>query len=178
MKHSLQRVIQAAAIVLTFALLTMPAFTLSNETAAEVGGAASVAEAQPTAAAEETAAPEATAANSTAANSTAASSTAASSTAADAEENNMIVMAAAPLLLSSTQGTEFGQYITGSSIEKSSDGASWSTIASGGSVTDGDKVRVALNYTLPQGVVTSTSRTIYYQLPTGIRPDQAESGTV
>ena len=43
---------------------------------------------------------------------------------------------------------------------------------------DGDQVRVALEYKVENGKVTSENRTLVYQLPDGVRPNQSLSGKV
>lgn len=44
--------------------------------------------------------------------------------------------------------------------------------------TDGDSVRVEINYTIPANTVGADNQTIHYQLPDGIRLSREESGTV
>lgn len=43
---------------------------------------------------------------------------------------------------------------------------------------DGDQVRVALEYKVENGKVTSENRTLVYQLPKGVRPNQSLSGKI
>jgi hypothetical protein len=71
-------------------------------------------------------------------------------------------------------GVDFGEYITGVSVSKL-EGGSWVNTSE---VTDGDSVKVAINYTLPSNLITADNRTIYYQLPVGIVPKEQQSGTV
>lgn len=82
----------------------------------------------------------------------------------------------APLLTAVSSGTlDFGQYITGSTIKKLF-GGNW--IDTDGSVTEGDQIKIALEYSLPPSTITSTNHTVQYQLPYGVYPNEAQSGTV
>ena len=69
---------------------------------------------------------------------------------------------------------DFGQYITSSSVSKLENGE-WKESTT---FEDGDQVKVRLNYTLPNNVVTTDSKTISYQLPEGVKPLKEESGYV
>ena len=71
-------------------------------------------------------------------------------------------------------GVDFGGYITGVSVSKL-EGSSWVNTSE---VTDGDSIKVAINYALPSNLITADNRTIYYQLPIGIVPKEQQSGTV
>ena len=68
---------------------------------------------------------------------------------------------------------DFGQYITSSTVQKIIDGK-WTT---SGTFKDGDQVKVHLQYSIPAGLVTPNQKTIIYQLPEGIRPNDSLSGT-
>lgn len=77
-----------------------------------------------------------------------------------------------------TGGTDFGQYITSATV-KVQNGSSWGTPTQ--TITQGDKVKVAIDYTLPADVATKIkegNRTITYQLPTNIKPDTEQNGNV
>ena len=68
----------------------------------------------------------------------------------------------------------FEQYITNAVVFKLENG-SWVPVTS---VTDGDGIKVSIDYTMPAGTVTGENQEITYQLPAGVRPIQDESGTV
>jgi uncharacterized surface anchored protein len=80
----------------------------------------------------------------------------------------------ASLSAQSADAVDFSQYITSATVMKKS-GSEW---VSATSFTDGDDVKVDISYTLPQNAVSSTNRVITYQLPDGIRPESALSGSV
>lgn len=69
---------------------------------------------------------------------------------------------------------DFADYITSVKVSKILNGQ-WQDATE---FTDGDQVRVALSYRLPTGVVTTSNKQIYYQLPAGINLFQEESGKV
>lgn len=71
-------------------------------------------------------------------------------------------------------GIDFSQYITNATVSKIENGK-WVV---SDTFRDGDQVKVVLEYEIPEGVVTSENRTIYYQLPSGIRPIENLSGKV
>lgn len=71
-------------------------------------------------------------------------------------------------------GIDFGQYLTYIAFSKTVDGQ-WVPATE---VTTGDTVQLAITYTIPDNVVTSSSRTIYYQLPAGIGLKEPASGQV
>ncbi len=77
--------------------------------------------------------------------------------------------------LNDTVGTDFGQYITDTTIETRSDGE-WELVE--GSVTAGAEIRVTINYSIPANIVTQDNRVIYYQLPDGIGLAEHETGYV
>lgn len=82
------------------------------------------------------------------------------------------------LAASASTGTDFTQYLTKKTGVQKLVNGKWTNVTE---VTEGDTVRVNLAYTLPTGTIDSTTeagRTIYYQLPEGISPDEASSGRV
>lgn len=82
------------------------------------------------------------------------------------------------LAASASTGTDFTQYLTKKTGVQKLVNGKWTNVTE---VTEGDTVRVNLAYTLPAGTIDSTTeagRTIYYQLPEGISPDEASSGRV
>jgi len=99
---------------------------------------------------------------------------------AEAEETVDVTSAAKAVVLStandkSAGNVDFGQYITAASVQKIVDGK-W--VDASGTVTDGDQVKVFLTYKIGSNIVNSDNRTITYQLPEGLYPDTAASGTV
>ena len=72
------------------------------------------------------------------------------------------------------QGHDFSGNITGVTVSTLQNGQ-W---VSGTEFTDGDSVRVNINYTIPTGIVGGSNKTIYYNMPDGITLAQQESGTV
>lgn len=78
-------------------------------------------------------------------------------------------------LMNEQEGTDFGQYITGTTFEVQN-GNVWEPVD--GNVTDGANIRVTINYAIPEGIVTPDNRTIYYQLPEGIALEKKETGRV
>lgn len=71
-------------------------------------------------------------------------------------------------------GTEFGQYITSAKVQKIENGE-WKDATE---FQNDDNVRVELRYTLPDGVVIPNNKTIWYQLPDGVYPNENLSGNV
>lgn len=71
-------------------------------------------------------------------------------------------------------GVDFGGYITSASVSKLENG-NWVPTTT---VTDGDKIKVAIAYTIPANTITDTNRTAYYQLPIGIVPTIQETGAI
>ena len=71
-------------------------------------------------------------------------------------------------------GQDFSSYITNATVSKMVNGSWVSTTE----VTDGDQVKVAINYTLPSNFITDENRIAYYQLPVGIVPGTLESGAI
>ena len=71
-------------------------------------------------------------------------------------------------------GHNFAENITSVTVSRLVNG----TWVPGTEFTDGDSVRVEINYTIPANTVGESNKTIYYQLPEGIRLSKEESGTV
>ena len=69
---------------------------------------------------------------------------------------------------------DFSDYITEAAVSKIQNGE-W---VSSTEFKEGDQVRVNIQYKLPAGKVTSSQKTIYYQLPSGVHPLQDVSGPV
>lgn len=69
---------------------------------------------------------------------------------------------------------DFTDNITSVTVSKLENGQ-W---VPGTEFTDGDSVRVEINYTIPANTVGAANQTIHYQLPDGIRLSREESGTV
>lgn len=75
---------------------------------------------------------------------------------------------------SGNEGHNFADNITSVTVSKLQNGQ-W---VPGTEFTDGDSVRVEINYTIPANTVGADNQTIHYQLPEGIRLSREESGTV
>lgn len=67
---------------------------------------------------------------------------------------------------------EFGQYLTNSTVMKIQNGQ-WTAATE---FNDGDQVKVSLNYSIPSGKITADQKQIYYQLPSGVRPIEKQTG--
>lgn len=67
---------------------------------------------------------------------------------------------------------EFGQYLTNSTVMKIQNGQ-WTAATE---FNDGDQVKVSLNYSIPSGKITANQKEIYYQLPSGVRPLEKQTG--
>lgn len=78
------------------------------------------------------------------------------------------------LLAEDGNSHNFADNITSVTVSKLENGQ-W---VSGTEFTDGDSVRVEINYTIPANTVGASNQTIHYQLPDGIRLSNEESGTV
>lgn len=74
-----------------------------------------------------------------------------------------------------TQSVDFSKYITNATISKLNGQGNWEPTTT---VTDGDGIKVSIDYEMPADTVTSTSQQITYQLPAGVRPKQQETGIV
>lgn len=84
------------------------------------------------------------------------------------------LMASSLDLLAAAGPVDFGQYITGATVSKLQNG-SWTPATE---FADGDKVKVAITYTLPANTIGANNKTITYNLPTGVLPGKEESGLV
>lgn len=69
---------------------------------------------------------------------------------------------------------DFAEDINSVTVSKQENGQ-W---VPGTEFTEGDSVRVEIEYTIPADTVGADNQTIHYQLPEGIRPSQEESGIV
>ncbi len=78
------------------------------------------------------------------------------------------------LLAENSGSHDFADNITSVTVSKLENG-NW---VPGTEFTDGDSVRVEINYTIPANTVGADNQTIHYQLPDGISLSQEESGTV
>lgn len=67
---------------------------------------------------------------------------------------------------------EFGQYLTSSTVMKINNGQ-WEAATE---FNDGDQVKVSLSYSIPSGKITANQKQIYYQLPSGVRPIEKQTG--
>lgn len=73
-----------------------------------------------------------------------------------------------------SQNVDFTDYITSVTVKKNENGQ-WTAADS---FQDGDQVKIDISYEIPKSTLQSSDDTIYYQLPDGVRPIQAESGRV
>lgn len=91
--------------------------------------------------------------------------------------NGIMLLAADVELLDGQEygeGHDFTENITSVTVSRLENGQ-WKP---GTEFTDGDSVRVEINYTIPADTVGTDNQKIYYQLPDGIRLSKEESGTV
>lgn len=72
------------------------------------------------------------------------------------------------------RGTQFRDYITSAKVQKIVNGK-WQDATE---FENGDEVQVKLTYTLPEGVVTPNNKSIWYQLPDGVVPNEDLAGIV
>ncbi len=80
-------------------------------------------------------------------------------------------------------GIDFSQYISSISVSYRDNNGNWQQAGADYKYTSGDGINVAMRYTIPLGIVKyregdETARTIYYQLPDGVRPIEANSGRI
>ncbi len=91
----------------------------------------------------------------------------------DASESSTATVSATS---DSSSGTDLTNYITDKTkVEKETSQGR----VEANEFTDGDQVRVTIDYVLPAGTVTDdslASRTVYYQIPDGIKIDKTETG--
>ncbi len=76
--------------------------------------------------------------------------------------------------LTQETGTDLTPYITAVSTEKAIDGE-W---ISATEFTLEDSIRITINYALGADIVTLDSKTVYYQIPSGIGLNDTERGSV
>ncbi|HIW72857.1 MAG TPA: Cna B-type domain-containing protein [Firmicutes bacterium] len=79
-----------------------------------------------------------------------------------------------PAVTMEGDSVDFAPHVTEITIEKNVGGA-WTPAEE---LVSGDSVRVTIYYVIPEGIVGEDSRTIHYQLPSGIGLGQAEEGPV
>ncbi len=70
-------------------------------------------------------------------------------------------------------GIDFTDYLTNGTVVQKQVNGKWTAATE---FNDGDDVQVTINYSLPNNLITTDSRTITYQVPTGIAPNEAKSG--
>lgn len=96
----------------------------------------------------------------------------------DADAQADAISAAAPVARvgarAGSGSVDLTDHLTGSKVEKLVNGT-WTESTE---FTDGDEVRVYLEYHLPKGTITTDIPNATYQLPDGIRPEGPESGDV
>lgn len=69
---------------------------------------------------------------------------------------------------------DFSQYATKVTLEKQQNNQWVKT----DTVNSGDNIKVTIDYSLPDDVLVNGNKTIYYQLPNGIKPNENQSGIV
>lgn len=69
---------------------------------------------------------------------------------------------------------DFSQYATKVTLEKQQNNQ-W---VQSDTVNSGDDIKVTIDYSLPDDVLVNGNKTIYYQLPNGIKPNENQSGIV
>ena len=73
------------------------------------------------------------------------------------------------------EGVDFAEFITAATVSKRNADGEWEPVTS---VTEGDEIRVGIDYLIPADTVTAAHRTITYQLPEGVRPIAEQTGGV
>ncbi len=73
-----------------------------------------------------------------------------------------------------SQSVDFAPYISSVTVKKNENGQ-WTP---SDTFQDGDQVKIDISYEIPKSTLQSSDDTIYYQLPDGVKPLQAESGRV
>lgn len=71
--------------------------------------------------------------------------------------------------------SDFGKGITSATIQVKENNV-WNTVEK--EITDGDELKVTLQFTIPDDMVTQESKSIYYQLPKEIVPNEEQKGKV
>ena len=90
------------------------------------------------------------------------------------EDRPMLYRAATRAASTTPTGTEFKNYITSATVQKIVNGE-WQKATE---FENGDNVKVELKYTLPEGTVTPNNKSIWYQLPNGVVPNDNLDGVV
>ena len=90
------------------------------------------------------------------------------------EDRPMLYRVAARAASTTPTGTEFKNYITSATVQKIVNGE-WQQATE---FENGDNVKVELKYTLPDGTVTPNNKSIWYQLPNGVVPNDNLDGIV
>ena len=90
------------------------------------------------------------------------------------EDRPMLYRVAARAANTAPTGTEFKNYITSATVQKIVNGE-WQKATE---FENGDNVKVELKYTLPDGTVTPNNKSIWYQLPNGVVPNDDLKGIV
>ena len=70
---------------------------------------------------------------------------------------------------------DFSSFITAATVSTLNANGEWEPVTT---VTEGDAIRVGIDYIIPAGTVTDEHRTITYRLPEGVRPTAEQSGGV
>ncbi|MDD6685850.1 MAG: hypothetical protein PUE47_08740 [Lachnospiraceae bacterium] len=73
-----------------------------------------------------------------------------------------------------SQNVDLTEYITSVTVKKNENNQ-WTPADT---FQDGDQVKIDISYEIPKSTLQSSDDTIYYQLPDGVKPLQAESGRV
>lgn len=90
-------------------------------------------------------------------------------------QNKVSRFSAKALLAAAPAGSyDFSSDITSVTVERQ-DGSQWTQPDQ---FTDGDTIRVTIQYAIPADVITAEQTTMHYQLPDGIQLAQEEEGTV
>lgn len=90
------------------------------------------------------------------------------------EDRPMLYRVAARAANTAPTGTEFKNYITSATVQKIVNGE-WQPAKE---FENDDNVKVELKYTLPDGIVTPNNKSIWYQLPNGVVPNDNLDGIV
>lgn len=73
----------------------------------------------------------------------------------------------------STSPINFREYLTGDTTFQKLENGTWKNSTS---FNDGDRVKIKLEYQLPNGTISTSKNTISYQLPDGVAPEKESSG--
>ena len=79
------------------------------------------------------------------------------------------------LFAENAASADLEEYVTSFTVE-TMEGSTWKPV--GGTVTNGDPLRVTIRYAMGQDVVTERNKTFTYQLPNGIGLSERETGNV